>query len=110
MIDKVREGAITALLFVLLPIAFIVGMAWYVFQRLRGLEDDVIKEKVERRLLVLKEEEIRVDSIAEHRMLNYEQLRNRLLGDSPILRPSGGGTEGSDSDQGPDRDPGGDAA
>lgn len=111
MIEKLRafaESAKAVLLYVLAPLAFVLGYIYYLTAKNSQLKDEIKAGKRSERTKEIENETKEVDRDALDALSEYERRRGeyvaaynaQLLEVDRQLRQSTGGAEGTDSDQG----------
>lgn len=104
MIEKLKafaESAKAVLLYVLAPLAFVLGYIYHLTARNSQLKDEIKAGKRDERTKEIENETKEVDRDALDALSEYERRRGAYLqAIDRQLRQSTGGAEGTDSDQG----------
>jgi hypothetical protein len=114
MLQKIKdfgEAAKNAFIYIVTPIAFVLGFILYLVSKNRSLKDEVETSKAEGKLNELKGKQEEIDHRANNAVSEYEKLRGAYVsGNVRSLRPGSESSPGPGEDPGPGAGPSGDAA
>lgn len=98
MITKIKDSlefVKQALMYVVAPLAFIVGYTLYLIRKNRGLEQKLEESKTEGDLIHVEDEKIDLDTSANDAVDEFERLRGALRDQNNVSGSSGSGGEGN---------------
>lgn len=104
MIEKIKtfaESVKNVMLYIVTPIAFVVGFIYYLIVKNHRLEDELNIKEGEKKLGELKGQQKEIDDRADASSAEYERLkRDYLRGSHQGSGPGDSGQDGSDPNQG----------